>query len=480
MVTLCVPGDPTPREVPNTAGMNVKAVTLLPQTPPALVVADAHGALRLYATATGEWQRLAGPVRLPRVLAASASGGVVVCGCDDGSVTVWDVPGRRLLRTLRWHTQPICAASLSRTGDRVASTDNDGNVCLWSTADGALLAVLTGGGRGGASIDLSPDGRSIARAGASGLELWPAESDGPLASVDHGLAGPVTALAVSPDRRIAALGNDRGEVSLIDVARGTVARHLTAVAGDHTPRPIRDLSFAADGSCVYAADGENLLSAAVDGGRGAPVLRPGEVRHPGACAFSPQLHLVLRVGVRGVDLATAGEAAAGRSLDNMPAARAGFAAHGDVVCIVGAAGGVKFVNLRTGVVISTVDGYVSPAAAVAVTRTCDLAAVAAADGSVRLWDLVRHRERRLLRGQRTPVDSLQFSADGRFLLTVGPDEPVRIWNVGSGREVRKLTLPDGQDGTRRLLLLMEDDGGDGGLLLVAGRRLHAYRLRASD
>jgi WD40 repeat protein len=57
---------------------------------------------------------------------------------------------------------------------------------------------------------------------------------------------------------------------------------------------------------------------------------------------------------------------------------------------------------------------------------------AAADRSVRLWDVPRGRELALLEGHKGLVSALAFSPDGRTLATGGRDQQVRFWSVGEG------------------------------------------------
>jgi WD40 repeat protein len=59
------------------------------------------------------------------------------------------------------------------------------------------------------------------------------------------------------------------------------------------------------------------------------------------------------------------------------------------------------------------------------------------DGVVRVWEVGSGREvRRMEHG--AWVESVSFSPDGRFLASGGEDGVVRMWEVGSGREVRRM------------------------------------------
>jgi WD40 repeat protein len=56
---------------------------------------------------------------------------------------------------------------------------------------------------------------------------------------------------------------------------------------------------------------------------------------------------------------------------------------------------------------------------------------------VRVWEVGSGREvRRMEHGDL--VNGVSFSPDGRFLASGGEDGVVRVWDVGSGREVRRM------------------------------------------
>jgi WD40 repeat protein len=59
--------------------------------------------------------------------------------------------------------------------------------------------------------------------------------------------------------------------------------------------------------------------------------------------------------------------------------------------------------------------------------------------AVALWDLTRSgRIVPRLTGHTHSVQDVDFSPDGRFLVTAGQDGTVRRWNAGSGKEVGQL------------------------------------------
>lgn len=84
----------------------------------------------------------------------------------------------------------------------------------------------------------------------------------------------------------------------------------------------------------------------------------------------------------------------------------------------------------------------SPVTAKAVAFSPDgRLAVAAGDGSggdVRIWDVATGRPRWSLKGHAGPVYGLDYSRDGKSLVTGGFDGTVRVWEVETGKEYRRM------------------------------------------
>lgn len=93
--------------------------------------------------------------------------------------------------------------------------------------------------------------------------------------------------------------------------------------------------------------------------------------------------------------------------------------------------------------------------------------VATGFGGVWLWDIPGGRLLRSLGKDLSNVTCLQFSADGRILASSHADDTIRLWDVKSGREIRKFACPKQEgrkDWTPRPLAF----SGDGGILVVGG------------
>ena len=94
------------------------------------------------------------------------SGSLLVSGCFDNTVKLWDTRSMQLVRTLSGHSEYVLSVAVSSDGRRVLSGggDRDFNVHVWDAASGAQLAVLQGHSKAVRCITVSSDGQLAASA----------------------------------------------------------------------------------------------------------------------------------------------------------------------------------------------------------------------------------------------------------------------------------------------------------------------------
>jgi len=57
------------------------------------------------------------------------------------------------------------------------------------------------------------------------------------------------------------------------------------------------------------------------------------------------------------------------------------------------------------------------------------------DNQQKLWELSTGREVRSFLGHEASVNSLDFSRDGKYLITGNGDQTAKIWEVATGKEI---------------------------------------------
>jgi WD40 repeat protein len=137
----------------------------------------------------------------------SPDGRWLVSTHGDGSVLVWDVPGRAREANFSEHSGGVRAVTFSPDGRRIASAGEDRSVIVWDAAAGRKEAVFVGHGTRVTSLAFSRDGGALASGDQGGvISLWDVDRrelrrtfsyTGPQPQV----AGPAYCVAFSPDGR---------------------------------------------------------------------------------------------------------------------------------------------------------------------------------------------------------------------------------------------------------------------------------------
>jgi WD40 repeat protein len=81
------------------------------------------------------------------------------------------------------------------------------------------------------------------------------------------------------------------------------------------------------------------------------------------------------------------------------------------------------------------DGVLSLAIAPA---NSNIVATGGGDGTVRLWDVAKQRQKAVLKGHTDRVLALAWSPDGTLLASGGADRAIHIWNPQSGEQIARL------------------------------------------
>jgi WD40 repeat protein/tRNA A-37 threonylcarbamoyl transferase component Bud32 len=384
-----------------------------------------------------ELMRLFGPGLPVTSVALSPDGRLIVTGyvtgygfLPDGTIAVWDAPGRRLLTSWRAGDTSIGALAFHPEGKLLVSIDpTSPTITLWDVATGHEWATLRGHDDGVTQIAFSPDGSILASSDRSGVvKLWDIPPQDRLERTLIGHKGRVSRMAFSPDGRLLATGSldwrritidgpTDGSIRIWDVATG---RQLAVLA--QPDGGILDLAFSPDGTQLLSSSGDGMArlwdvkeSRQIQSTRGPAT---------GLAVFLPE-------GPR----------------------------------IVSPGGEIRVWDALTGQTLVSFPGRFGPASreqgislnAMAI-RPDGRLLVTSFGGGISLWDVSAPPEPLILSTGCRGVEHVAFSADNRLLAAGGEDTFVRVFDLEGGWESVVLASHERGGGGRIMGLAFRSDG----------------------
>jgi RNA polymerase sigma factor (sigma-70 family) len=426
----------------------------------------------------------------------------VFAGSWTSSVRLWEAATGKELRSFDVPQKPgaelptlVNALALSRDGRTLAAGGRVGPLYLWEVATGKLLRTVAAGREEIGAVALSPDGKLLATtAGRPDLPgeiiLWSTGAGRELCRLRGHQKG-VYHLTFSPAGKLLASAGEDGTVRLWDAIAGKPANTWEA----HGNKRVTTLAF--------APDGKTIASAGVDEAFRLWEVATGKLRtrfpNPnayGTLAFSPDGKL----------LATSSSGAPGFVALWELASRDQVA----LIPVDVGVGSLMFLSRRDGSTLAagkddgTVGLWDLPGSAALLRRdrsghaakalhvfghqgavyTTEVSpdgktiATCSQDRTVRLWDAGTGKEIRQLRGHTERVVDLCYSRDGKLLASGGDDNRVNVWETATGKRLRQFEgrcvafSPDG----KLLAAATSDQGSDIKLVdLATGKVLRRLR-----
>jgi WD40 repeat protein len=380
-------------KLPRTSGNDIKFSALSRDGTRVVAAVTADSVARVWNAANGALMAiLEGHTGAVRSAAFTPDGRRVVTASADGTARIWDLHPDLSLDTVATGTSSSELVATSADGRRIVSVSRDGDAVVWTPGRNGLVRL-----DGKLSTLYAPvfsaDGRRVLAAGEGDVaRMWDANTGVTLTEY-RGHKGGVRSAALSPDGALVVTGGEDATVRLWDAGNGRQRHMLTG----HTAR-IGTVQFSPDGRRIVSAgvgvDAKDDSRAFIWSADGKLLTRlEGTVQELHSSAFSQDGRMIVGEGERGK--ATVWDAQSGRRLMDF-----------DVTRILG----INATFSRDGSRIVTTDD----------------------DGVVRLWSTRAPREQPVtFRGDSDESDEAQLSRDGRWLLSYGRGQDLRLWDVSS-------------------------------------------------
>jgi WD40 repeat protein len=389
----------------------------------------------------------------------------------DPEVTLWNLATGAVDH--RWQEgSQVWSLTFSPDGKILAWGNGNNRVKLWDVATGKLLRELTDHAGRPFGLAFSPDGKLLASGGWEDKQilLWDAASGKQLRQLGARDSG-ISTLAFSSDGTLLASGGEEKLIRLWDPSMGKEVRRLVGHEGF-----VKGALFAPDGKTLVSAGYDGTLriwDPATGKPRHPPRRHPKEAHpprsHPGlvySLALSPDGKLAATGGgdhcIRLWDVATGKEV--------RPVAAPEPAVHS----VIFAPGGKSLLGLDHDGIVWRWDGVTGKELSrlgevrhegqrpLPVLSPDGRTAARAGPGhTIELLEVATGTRLHTLKGHGGPPVGLLFSADGRTLASHANQDGTRLWDVATGKELRRFALPNGSGWVPAL-------SWDGGILAEGG------------
>jgi len=400
-----------------------------------LATASADHSARLWEVPSGrEVARMAhgGAVRAATF---SPEGRYLATGSDDGTIRLWEVPSGREMATIT-KLAGMEASSFSPDGKYLTSANNDGVAIVWEVPSGREVARVEHGKDEVVAAAFSPDGQYLVTRGSNRARVWEVASGREMSLTDDPA---LSAISFSPDGKYFTTQTGDGTLRVWEVSSGReVARIVNG-----SERPTVSVDFSPDGKHFTTEPGDGTLRVwETSTGQEVTRIALGPFAQ---IEFSPDGKLLAtafiedRVTVQLWEVATGLEVALispdGYLLD------LSFSPDGRYLGIVSSGFSVRILEAVSGREVARMGGT-QDVEALSFSPDGHYVAIWSSYGTVLLWDMASGRDvTQMAHDCACGVSAVSFSPDGKYLAT-GSLETVRIWQLGDGREISRLTVND--------------------------------------
>jgi WD40 repeat protein/ABC-type branched-subunit amino acid transport system substrate-binding protein/DNA-binding SARP family transcriptional activator len=358
---------------------------------------------------------------------------------------IWDAQSGRELMSLTGHQAAINRVAFSPDSQRLATASRDGTARIWDLQPAHEVLTILNRGTGGTNRWLRQEGPQAGQVAISsegtrlmaGLEegttqVWDTRAGQQVLAL-RGHQGKVWGAAISGDGSRLATGGSDQTVRVWDARKGDIRWTGSA----HTETVVA-VAFSPDGTTLASASADKTARI-WDSATGQALLAlAGHTDALTSLAFSPD----------GVRVATASE---------------------------GSEDPIRIWDVRSGSLLRTLAGHQDVVWSVAFSPDGARLVSASRDGTARIWDAASGASILTLPGHGTLVSAI-FSPDGRRVATGNRDGISQLWDAATGQELQELTGTEVGEGVDSVAF-----SADGRYLVVRGdEALRLYALPIED
>ncbi|OUL33259.1 WD40 repeat domain-containing protein [Nostoc sp. 106C] len=181
-------------------------------------------------------------------------GEMLVSGCADKTIKVWNLHTGKLIRTLTENLGEISSVAVSPDGNYLAVGSYQhpkSNVKVWHLKTGKLLHTLLGHQKPVNFVVISPDGQLLA-SGSHKIKIWHLHKGDRICTLWHSSA--VDTAAISPDGTILASGSSDSKIRLWNPRTGDPLRTLIGHSSG-----IKSLAISPDGKILFSGSADTTI-----------------------------------------------------------------------------------------------------------------------------------------------------------------------------------------------------------------------------
>ena len=413
-----------------------------------LAVASGIG-VWLYEVATSRAQALLPMASPVYSVAISPDGATLAAGLGNGQVELWEMETGTSMGTLEHGYLWITSVAFSPDGNTLASGSEDQTIKLWDVETQAPVATWEvakkGNGLGSTLVDFSPDGTMLVSGFDDGtVRLWDVATQTEVATLE-GHSDGVEAVAFSPDGQTVASGSFDKTVRLWDV---TTRRQIGILPGHKWW--VEVVAFSPDGRTLASGASDRTAILWDVATRRQIATFEEHTKGVFSLAFSPDGQTLASGSKDGTvllrDLETGNAAAL---TGHLPVFSMSMSPDGSTLAS-GVGGEILLWDVATREQIASLKGAFTddPVSPVAFspdgTRLASGGSLRGGGWGIALWDVGRREQIGTL--QAGFVHSLEFSPNGRTLVSGAYDRTARLWDVASRQPIASLEVRETDDG----------------------------------